>query len=96
MAIAAFNPLALARRLKDVGMDEPQAEAVADGLHEAVTENVATKADIAAVKADVAAVKADVETVEKTLRAEMGAVKWMVGLTLALALAVLARLFALI
>ena len=124
MAIAAFNPLALARRLKDAGMDEPQAEAVADGLHEAVTENVATKADVAAVKADVVAVKVDVETVkadvvaikvdvaavkadvaavkadvaavEKTLRAEMGAVKWMVGLTLALMLAALARLFALI
>ena len=70
MATATFNPLALARRLKDAGMDEPQAEAVADNLHEAVTENVATKADIAAVG--------------KTLRAEMGAVKRMVGLTLAL------------
>ena len=89
MATATFNPLALARRLKDAGMDEPQAEAVADGLHEAVTENVATKADVAAVKADIAAV-------EKTLRAEMGAIKWMVGLTLALVLAVLARSFALI
>ncbi len=82
MATVAFNPLALARRLKDAGMDESQAEAVADGLHEAVTENVATKADLAAV--------------EKTLRAEMGTVKWMVGLTLALVLAVLARSFALI
>ena len=89
MATAAFDPLALARRLKDASMDEPQAEAVADSLHEAVTKNVATKADVAAVKADV-------ETVEKTLRAEMGTVKWMVGLTLALVLAVLARSFALI
>ncbi len=89
MATTAFNPLALARRLKDAGMDELQAEAVADGLHEAVTENVATKADLAAVEKTLGAEMG-------TLRAEMGAVKWMVGLTLALVLAVLARSFALI
>ena len=57
MATAAFNPLALARRLKGVGMNEPQAEAVADGLHEAVTEYVATKADVVAAQADVTAVR---------------------------------------
>ncbi len=43
MTIAAFDALAYARRLKEAGVDEAQAEAVRD----AVTEGVAARADLA-------------------------------------------------
>ena len=67
MAITAhaFDTLSYARRLKEAGVDEAQAEAHAEAVRDAVTEGVATKADIArivdkmATKADLAALRAD-------------------------------------
>ena len=42
-----FDTLAYARRLKEAGVDEAQAEAHAEAVRDAVTEGVATKADLA-------------------------------------------------
>ena len=68
MSIAAFDTLTYARRLKEAGVDETQAEAHAEAVRDAVTEGVATKDDVAALKADLdrglAAVKADVVRLE--------------------------------
>ncbi len=49
-----FDTLAYARRLKAAGVDEAQAEAHAEAVRDAITEGVATKADVADLKADLA------------------------------------------
>ena len=41
-----FDSLAYARRLKEAGVDEAQAEAHAEAVRDAMTEGVATKADL--------------------------------------------------
>ncbi len=45
-----FDTLAYARRLKAAGVDEAQAEAHAEAVRDAVTEGVATKADLASLE----------------------------------------------
>ena len=49
-----FNTHAFVKRLTNAGFTEPQAEALSDTVHQAVTGGVATKADIAETKADIA------------------------------------------
>ena len=49
-----FDTLTHARRLKEAGVAEAQAEARAETVRAAITEGVATKADIAAVRTDIA------------------------------------------
>src|SRR4051812_50170126 len=60
-----FDTLSYARRLKQAGLPEAQAEAIADATRELVVQDVATKADIAALKADMAALKADMAGLEQ-------------------------------
>ncbi len=45
MIVAAFDTLAYARRLKEVGVDEVQAEAPAGAVRDAITEGGAAKAE---------------------------------------------------
>ena len=61
-----FDTLSYARRLKDAGVDDVQAEAHAEAVRDAITEGVATKADIARIedKMDGMATKADVANLE--------------------------------
>ncbi len=47
----AFDALAYARRLRAAGVEDAQAEAHAGAMRKAVTDGVATKADIAGLKA---------------------------------------------
>jgi hypothetical protein len=51
----AFDTLTCARRLKQAGVPEAQAEAMADATRERVVQDFATKGDIAALKAGLAA-----------------------------------------
>ena len=44
--VLAFDTLAYARRLKEAGVDDAQAEAHAEAVRDAVTEGVATKAEL--------------------------------------------------
>lgn len=53
-----FDTLSYARRLKDAGVDDAQAEAHAEAARDHVVEAVATKADIARLE-DKMATKAD-------------------------------------
>ena len=49
------NTIALAKKLeREHGFDQPQAEGIAQAIHEHQTEHLATKADLAALKTDVA------------------------------------------
>lgn len=47
MTVATFDTYAAAKRLRDAGFDEGQAEAAVVVIRDAVTEGVATKTDIA-------------------------------------------------
>ena len=79
MTTMTFDRLAYIDRLKAAGFAEPQARAMADGLDQALREEVATKTDIAAVRSDLAAVKselaADIATVRAELKADIAAVR---------------------
>ena len=71
-----FDTLSYARRLRQAGVPEQQAEAMADATRELVVQDVATKADIASVKADLAALeqrlKADIDAQSLRLTIRMG------------------------
>ena len=79
-SVPGFDTLAYARRLKEAGVDEAQAEAHAEAVRDAITEGVATKADIArvedkmATRADLATLRADVYRALLALGAAMVAV----------------------
>ena len=47
MTVATFDTYAAAKRLREAGFDEGQAEAAVVVIRDAVTEGVATKTDIA-------------------------------------------------
>ena len=81
MATLTFDKLAYVDRLQAAGMGEREARALAEGLDQALREEVATKTDLTAVKSELAAEIAAVRT-------ELGAVKhdllrWMVGMAFA-------------
>ena len=83
MATLTFDKLAYVDRLQAAGMGEREARALAEGLDQALREEVATKSDLGAVKselsADIAAVKAelsaDIAAVKAELSADIAAVK---------------------
>src|SRR5215472_16978446 len=64
----------VAKRLREAGFTEPQAEAVTAAVQEATAAaELATKADIAEVKAEIAEVKAEIAQLRAELRAEFKA-----------------------
>jgi len=65
----AIDTLKVAKRLREAGFTEPQAEAVTAAVQEATQgAELATKADSDGIKADLAEVKADVATLRSELR----------------------------
>jgi hypothetical protein len=88
-AALRIDTLKFVRKLTDAGMERPMAEAIADGLAEADTSDLATKADLAALKAEL---KADINAVRfeaaenksEMFRFMMLQVATTVGLTVAL------------
>jgi len=83
VATLTFDKLAYVDRLQAAGMGEREARALAEGLDQALREEVATKTDLTAVKselsADIAAVKtelaADIAAVKAELAADIAAVR---------------------
>lgn len=72
MATLTFDKLAYVDRLKAAGMGEREARALADGLDQALREEVATRTDLAAVRTDLAA---DIAAVRTDLAADIAAVR---------------------
>lgn len=70
-AALRIDTLKFVRRLTDAGMERPMAEAIVEGIAEADTSELATKADIARLQADIARLEAKIETSVADLRAEM-------------------------
>lgn len=94
MAHLAFDTLKFVERLKDSGMPELQAKALAEVQKEVLSESVenmlATKQDIYGLKQDISDAKQDVsnfksETKERfsKIESDMRLLKWMGGLILA-------------
>jgi hypothetical protein len=79
VATLTFDKLAYVDRLQAAGMGEREARALAEGLDQALREEVATRTDIAAVRTDLAAVKTelsvDIAAVKTELSVEIAAVK---------------------
>ena len=71
MSAIAFDTLKFAKRLKEAGFTEQQAEALADAEAKFIEQNLATKRDIADIKRDIADVKRDIKELEVTLRNEI-------------------------
>ena len=70
---AAFDTLKFARRLRESGFSESQAEAVAEAFRDASTEPLATKHDIKLLRHDL-------KGTELRLTGDLTLVKWMLGL----------------
>ena len=67
MNAATFDSLAAARKLREAGMEQGPAEAIAEVLHKVAVAN----RDDFATKADIVRLEAHINTVEARLRAEM-------------------------
>jgi hypothetical protein len=81
MATLTFDKLAYVDRLKAAGVGEREARALAEGLDQALREEVATKTDLAAVKAELAAQIATVRTDLAAVKHDL--LRWMVGMAFA-------------
>ena len=68
----AIDTLRVAKRLREAGLTEPQAEAVTAAVQEATQgAELATKADLAEVKADVATLRSELRQSEPRLEAKI-------------------------
>ena len=82
MQTAVFDTLATAHALKEAGFEDAQATAIVDALRHAVTEEVATKADLNELRAEL-------KTDNAEARADLYRALWLqaagiIGLTVAL------------
>lgn len=96
MTTMTFDRLAYIDRLKSVGFTDPQARGMADGLDQALREEVATKSDLAILRSDlmgeigsvrgeVTSLKGEVVSLKSELKGEVASVKvdlmkWFVAL----------------
>ena len=85
----AFDTLGYAKRLRDAGISQGQAEAHAEAAREFVMGDLATKADLLIVKADLQALRADLHAAMDTLSLRL---TLRLGVMLAAGLATLAAI----
>lgn len=74
-----FDKLAYVDRLRAARFDEPQARAMADGLDQALREEVATKSDIAALRVEFRSELGLIRGELGTLRGDMGTLRGDMG-----------------
>ncbi len=74
-AIATFDTLKLARRLREAGMPAAQAEAIAEAeaevLGDFVLSHLATKGDVAEIKTEIADLRSDIAEVRAELKEDI-------------------------
>jgi hypothetical protein len=78
MTMMTFDKLAYFDRLKAAGFAEAQARAMADGLDQALREEVATKSDITALRSEIGLVKSDLLAAMRADKIDL--LKWVVML----------------
>ena len=89
MQTATFDTRAPARALKEAGFEETQATAIVDALRQAMTEGVATKADIATLRTELTANLSELKADSVAGRDDLDRALWIsaagiIGLTVAL------------
>jgi len=93
MTTTTFDTLKMAKRLQDSGFDEKQAEALAESymeLHEARMDELATKADL---RQETQTIRQELRVFEERTTGRFTLLQWMLGVNLAISLAVLWLLF---
>ncbi|MGH8568195.1 MAG: hypothetical protein ACREXU_09260 [Gammaproteobacteria bacterium] len=75
MSAIAFDTLKFAKRLKEAGFTEQQAEALADAEADLIEQNFATKRDIADIKRDIADIKRDLAEVRAEVKRDIADLK---------------------
>ena len=75
MTTMTFDKLAYVDRLKAAGFNEPQARAMADGLDQALREEVATKSDVAVLKSDIAAVRNEIGLLRVEVKGDLSGLR---------------------
>lgn len=70
-----FDRLAYVDRLRAAGFNEPQARAMADGLDQALREEVATKSDVATLRNEIDLLRVEVKSDLGLLRSELSGLK---------------------
>ncbi|MEO5374540.1 MAG: CCDC90 family protein [Alphaproteobacteria bacterium] len=105
MAAITFDTLKFVHRLRDAGIAEPQAEAIAEAFKDASGDaELATRSDIArleaSTKADIKDVRGEmglgfsrVQAEFAKLQGEVNLLKWMMGIVLAGILSLVLRAF---
>ena len=87
MAATSFDTLKFARRLKDSGVDDIQAEAQAVAIQEVFAEaleaQLATKGDIQTVMTAINELDASTQVAMSKLEARITLVQWMLGIVIA-------------
>ena len=83
----AFDTLGYAKRLRDAGISQGQAEAHAEAAREFVMGELVTRADLQAVKADLQVMKADLQAMKADLQAAMDTLSLRLTLRLGVMLA---------
>ena len=102
MSTAAFDTYTAAKRLRDAGFDEHQAEAAVSMVRDATgadRDALATKADLAELETrlmNTLATKADLNASVASVHAEIGTIRWTVGLIAAFLFIIGLRVFELI
>lgn len=71
--------LALSNAIEDAGIERAKAERVASVILDAIHDNVATKADVAALKTDLTRVEGRIDLVEHRLLTRLGGLMIIVG-----------------
>ena len=71
MNAIAFDTLKFAKRLKEAGFTEQQAEALADAEAEFIEQNLATKRDIADLKRDIKELEVKMEQKIEQIRSDL-------------------------
>jgi hypothetical protein len=69
--VYTFDSLGYAKRLRENGVPQNQAEAHAEAARDFIMAELATKGDLLAVRADLAAVRADLMAVKQELQTEL-------------------------
>ncbi len=71
MSALAFDTLKFAKRLKEAGFTEQQAEALAHAEAELIEQNLATKRDIADLKRDIKELEVKIEVKIEQIRSDL-------------------------
>ena len=81
MTTTTFDTLAYARRLRDAGVPEPQADAQAAALADAIGTGIPTRQDIADVRRDLKELELRLDARLEAMKADL--LKWVIGLFIA-------------